>query len=597
MNNHRLSRQLEHNRDHIMHYRWLRHFRRRLADTESLLHFSVLGIVSGLTCGLIMFAFHHAVHWPSSLWLPEGNPDNFEGLTTWQRFALPVFGAVVIGLILKFLPAASTRTGVTHVITRLHSRHGHLPTSNTLVQFFLGAFALGTGQSGGREGPSIHLGAGINSWLGQKLLLPNNSIRVLVGCGTAAAIAAAFNTPIAGVIFAMEVVMMEYTIAGFIPVMLASVTATALIRALEVSIPFIDNPVTEMTTLWELPYITALGLIVGCAAATFITILKAGARQADKAIEQRMLLAGLITGCCAIAVPEVLGLGYDSLMAATRGELGVSVLLALMAAKLIATAVSCGLGMPIGLIGPNLLIGACLGAAMGVIGNYFFPEQASDPSFYALLGMAAMMGAVLNAPLAALMAIVELTQSTAIIFPAMLVITVAALTNSEIFKQQSATQTLLTQLREVLRTDPLSLALQRSSVASLMTRQLTHLPQQISPEQADQLLDLKPNAVVISDQQHNVHVIAWSDLHSGLENALIDCQSTHLDLLELAQQAAPAANLHIQATLREALDTMNQQQVDTVFVSGYIAGGYHGEQPDQGLLTRADIQQYAAQPQ
>ena len=580
-----------------MHYRWLRNFRHRLANTESLLHFSLLGIISGVTCGLIMFAFHHAISWPSSLWLPEGDPENFEGLVAWQRFALPVFGAIVIGLILKYLPAANTRTGVTHVITRLHSHNGHLPTSNTLVQFFLGALALGTGQSGGREGPSIHLGAGINSWLGQKLLLPNNSIRVLVGCGTAAAIAAAFNTPIAGVIFAMEVVMMEYTIAGFIPVMLASVTATTLIRALDIHQPIFDNPVTQMTTLWELPYITALGLIVGCAAALFITILKIGARQADKPIERRLLIAGLITGCCAIVVPEVMGLGYDSLAAATRGELGIKILLALMAAKLIATAASCGLGMPIGLIGPNLLIGACLGASMGVIGNHFFPGQASDPSFYALLGMAAMMGAVLNAPLAALMAIVESTQSTTIIFPAMLAITVAALTNSEVFKQQSATQTMLAQLREVLRTDPLSLALQRSSVASLMSRKLTHLPQLISPDQADQLLELKPDTLVISDAQDQVHVIAWGDLHSGLETALIDCQSTHIDLLELAHLSVSAANLHIQATLREALDTMDQQQVDTVFVSGYIAGGYHGEHPEHGLLSRTDIQQYAAQPQ
>jgi len=211
--------------------------------------------------------------------------------------------------------------------------------------------------------------------------------------------------------------------------------------------------------------------------------------------------------------------------------------------------------------------------------------------------MAAMMGAVLNAPLAALMALVELTESTTIIFPAMLAITVATLTRSEVFKQQSATQTVLTQLREVLRTDPLSLALARSSVAAFMDRQLSHSPREVSIEEAKDLIARQPEKLVISDSEQRVHILHWSDLHTALATALIDCQSTYLDLLELAHQAQPAANLHIQATLREALDTMDREQVDNVFVSGYIAGGYHGEQPEQGLLSRAEIQRQAAQPQ
>ena len=122
-----------------------------------------------------------------------------------------------------------------HVLSRMHSHYSVLPLKNTLVQFFGGVFSLATGQSGGREGPGIHLGGALNSLLGQRLGLPNNSLRMLIACGTAGGIAAAFQTPLAGVIFAMEVIIAEYTVVGFIPVILAAVSASAVSRAFALS--------------------------------------------------------------------------------------------------------------------------------------------------------------------------------------------------------------------------------------------------------------------------------------------------------------------------------------------------------------------------
>jgi CIC family chloride channel protein len=248
--------------------------------------------------------------------------------------------------------------------------------------------------------------------------------------------------------------------------------------------------------------------------------------------------------------------------------------------------------MPIGLIGPNLLIGALIGSAMGGIGAEFFPELSSHRSFYALLGMGAMMGAVLNAPLAALMALLELSNSTALIFPGMLAITVATLTNSEIFKQRSAQQTTLQYLKELLLNDPVSLALQRTSVASLMERDFATSRARLSKEQATQLMTGKQPWVVIKDDDNQQWLVSGSKLNDAISTALQEDNNHELLLTELCP-VIPLSGLHIQATLREALTRMDERQVDALLISGYIAS----PNPEAGIITRRDIVTYYTTPQ
>lgn len=573
----------------------LHHFRQQLANNSSLLHFSVLGIMAGICCGLIMEAFHYLLELPQQLILPGGQIDNFEALPKWAHFALPLTSAIIIGLVMQRYAKNALRTGVPHVVHCLHSKNGRMPGRNLIVQFFIGAFALATGQSGGREGPAIHLGAGINSVIGQKLLLPNNSLRLLIGCGAAAAIAAAFNTPIAGVIFAMEVVMMEYTIAGFIPIILAAITATTVMRAIggtDKLFLFPDIDTIAMSSLAELPYIVLLGLVVGGCAALFMMILKLGLRQAEKPIALRATLAGLITGCCALAIPEVLGIGYDSLNAILANEYAPSIIIALLIAKLIATACSVGLGLPIGLIGPNLLIGACIGGAMGILAESLFPELQPQRAFYVLIGMGAMMGAVMNAPLAALMTLIELTGNTNVIFPGMLAITVATLTHSELFKQRSATQTVFHYLKTHLRTDPMSLALQRTSVTGIMEHKIISSPQIISAVTAQALIadakEINCIGLVCNSREQGRHYLYWQDMEPLLQ-ASLDNHDSEIDLLAMAPSPERVESLHVQATLREAMDIMDEKDINYVYISG--------PRLEHGILSRKAINNHASMPQ
>jgi len=188
-----------------------------------VLAYSILGVAGGAASGLIVLAFERAIIGLARLWdvgdsATTGAPaEGFESLPALTVFLLPALGATLLGLAYSILKPEDRETGIVHVISRMHSHYSVLPLRNAIVQFFGGMFALASGQSGGREGPGIHLGGAVNSLLGQWLGLPHNSLRVLVACGCAGGIAAAFNTPLAGVIFAMEVIIAEYTVVGFIP--------------------------------------------------------------------------------------------------------------------------------------------------------------------------------------------------------------------------------------------------------------------------------------------------------------------------------------------------------------------------------------------
>ena len=191
---------------------------------------AMLAIPVGLLSGGVIILFRMLVESGQGLLLPGGDVEYYEGLPPELRLVLPVAGGLLIGLLWQALKPAGREVGIIHVMERLAYHQGRLPWRNAVAQFIGAALSIISGHSVGREGPSVHLGATSGSLLGQWLRLPNNTNRTLAACGIAAAIAASFNTPLAGVIFAMEVVMMEYSLISFAPVILSAVTATTLTR-------------------------------------------------------------------------------------------------------------------------------------------------------------------------------------------------------------------------------------------------------------------------------------------------------------------------------------------------------------------------------
>ena len=240
----------------------------------------------------------------------------------------------------------------------------------------------------------------------------------------------------AGVVFAMEVVLMEYAAASFIPVSLAAVTATVIARSLFGDTPIFAVGTIEMHSLLDVPFVVLAGLAIGAVGAAFTATVRLFTRMGQRPYLARALLAGAVTAAAALVTPAVMGVGYDTVDAALAGTFAWSALAIILIAKMIASSACIGLGMPVGVIGPTLVMGAVCGGLLGHVGLLFSPE-ASSQGFYVVLGMAAMMAAVLQAPLAALMAVVELTSNAHVILPTMLIVIVATLTAGRLFRQPS----------------------------------------------------------------------------------------------------------------------------------------------------------------
>lgn len=571
--------------------RWLNNrissFRHSVAHAEALPQLSFLGMLCGLLTAAVAVLFRLSFEIPLESFLPAGK-ESFEELPVPLRFALPIIGALLIGLILHFNAKENRALGVGHIIDRMQYHQSHLPFKNALIQFFGAAIAIISGNSVGREGPAIHLGATASSLLGQKLKLPNNTLRVLTSCGVAAAISASFNTPLAGVIFAMEVVLMEYTIAGFIPVIIASVSGAVVSRAVFGDEQAFSLSVVELGSLWEIPFLMICGIAIGLAATLMLKIFQQCGKFTNKPILLRMFVAGLLTGSVATVLPQVMGVGYDTLEKAMLGEMGFWLLAAIVVAKLTLSSFSVSLGMPGGVIGPSLVIGACIGGCLGIIGGIVNPELASTPGLYATLCMGAMMGAVLNAPLAALMAVLELTYSPSLLLPSMVTIVTATLTARTI----SHLPGLFSIGKDRAHyTSPVFQILNRAGVTSLMDRNFSHHSHLICPNIARKLLEKKPHWLVIEDVGEPKFILRPADLalYLEIENTQLWDEGQEIDLHEIPGERWQLHPIHSRATLQEALLLMQENNGRAVYVA-QPASPLMTEVA--GIVTKDDIDNY-----
>ncbi len=562
-------------------------FRHRLAHTDALPQLALLGLASGIVTGFIAVAFRLAIEWPLELFLPSRESEGFESLPLEARLLLPLAGTVIIALIMRSRSKAERQCGVGHVIERYQQHQAHLPARNGVIQFFAGSVAALSGHSVGREGPAVHLGATCSSLLGQKLGLPNNSLRIMVGCGVAAAIAASFNTPLAGVIFAMEVVLMEYTVTGFIPITLASVSGALISRVCFGDAPAFSIPVLTMGSMLELPFLIFCGIIVGLACSVVLKLHQYIQGLKKLSLSARLLTAGILTSLTAAFVPQVMGVGYDTVEAAMLGELSLNLLLTIAIAKLLLSTATIALGVPGGSIGPTLVTGACLGGAIGIIGASLSPVDTASSGFYATLGMGAMMAGVLNAPLAALMALLELTYNSAILLPAMLVIVIATITARLTSRLPGL---FLIGRNPESFTSPVFQSLSRAGVTSLMNRNFISHDPQLTFDQAEVLLNQHPDWIVVEAGSHESYILRPSDLahHIQVANA-DDSPQLHIDLMEIAGERWRLHPIHSRATLQEALMLIREKNGFAVHVSEPTSAT---SSPVIGIITRDQIDNY-----
>jgi H+/Cl- antiporter ClcA len=546
----------------------------RLARPNALMSLSLLGLLTGVLAGGVIVLFRLAIEGAQELTLPGQGAENFGALGVKTRFILPVLAALLLAAMFRWFSRGIHVVGVAHVLERMDRHQGRISSRAFVLQFCGAVLAIAGGHSVGREGPSVFLGAATGSLLAKRLALPHNVIRTLVGCGTAAAIAASFNTPLAGVVFALEVVMMEYSVSSFIPVILSAVSATAVCNAVFGDQTAFTLPSVHIGSLWDLVPVALLGIAAGVISATFIQSTQSVAARAERfPLEWRLVLAGVFMGGIGILLPQVMGLGYASVDMALHGGFTLSLLVLLLFGKVLATSLCIGLGVPGGSIGPVLFIGAMLGALFAGLADYLPLTPVNQAGLFALLGMGAMMSGSLQAPLAALVAMLELTDNPEIILPGMLVVVISGLTASEIFGKESMFVTTLRAGGFRADNDPLSQAQRRIGVASAMDRSLEQVGPAVSFDQAGKLLQNGPRYLLVDSASDQQVLMPAAHLARFVEAQKPSDADEIIDLLSIPASRWQVAAISLQANLQEASDLLDQHSVEALVVKRPNAAG------------------------
>lgn len=350
---------------------------------------------------------------------------------------IPMLGGLLAGPIIYKFAREAKGHGVPEVMNSVARLGGIIRPRVAVVKTIASAICIGSGGSAGREGPIVQIGSAIGSTIGQMFRLSGDRVKILVGCGAAAGISSVFNAPIAGVIFSLEIILGDFTIKTFSPVILSSVVASVVTRAFLGDHPAFDVPEYSLVSAWEIPLYILMGSLLGGLGVCFTRTLTFFEDMFDKLKVNPMTkpaIGGLLLGGIAIYYPQVLADGYETIKLTLYGSIAVGMLVLLVFLKMLATSLTLGSGNSGGIFAPSLFMGAVAGGAYGFLMNYLFPEVTATPGAYALVGMAGMIAATTHAPMTALLIIFEMTSDYRIILPLMVTVVFAALVAGRIFE-------------------------------------------------------------------------------------------------------------------------------------------------------------------
>jgi CIC family chloride channel protein len=371
--------------------------------------FLVLALVIGAVTGLVVVAFILVTERLAA---------------AWRRVLLPVAGSALMGYLLyRYFPNARG-SGVPQTKAALFAREGFISLRTVLGKFFCTSVTLASGIPLGREGPSVQVGGGIASVLGRFLGLSPEKVKALIPVGAAAAIAAAFNTPLAAVLFSLEEIMGDLHASVLGSVVLASATSWVVLRLLLGNNPLFKVPPYQLVHPLEFAIYAVLGVAGGLVSVAFTKLLL-GMRQRflrmpKNTIWFQPVVGGLLVGLLGWFVPQVLGVGYGYVGEALNGRMALNLMLVLVVLKLIAVTTSYSSGNAGGIFGPALFIGAMLGGSVGTVAHRLLPAYTATPGAYALVGMGAVFAGIVRAPMTSVVMIFEMTQDYAVIVPLMI---------------------------------------------------------------------------------------------------------------------------------------------------------------------------------
>jgi len=501
------------------------------------------------------------------------------GLGIWFVVLAPVVGGLLYGPLIRVFAREARGHGVPEVMYAVSAEGGRIRPRVAVVKSLASALCIGSGGSVGREGPIVQIGSALGSTVGQVMRVPESRLRILVACGAAGGISATFNAPIAGVFFALELILRDFEAESFGVVVLASFAANIIGRAAFGSHPFLTLPAFQIRSPVEYPLYAVLGLVAALVGVAFIRVLYGAEDAADRLYRGpewlRPAVGGLLLGLLLLGVPELYGVGYPPLENAIHGQYAVAFLLLLLVGKILASSLTIAIGGSGGVFAPALFMGAMLGSAYGAAVHSLLPGLTAPAGAYGLVGMGAVFAAAARAPITAVIIIFELTGDYRIVLPLMFAIVLAAGVSHVLSADTIYTLKLRRRGVDITR-DRVTNPMRRLTVADAMQAVPEPLPAELPLEDvAARLARAQTDSLPVAGGENGSRlVVTRRRLEQGIRDNTLDGTA--------AEVAEEAPTLSADQTLEDALATLLHADSGLLVTAGDTAAPV-------GWLTHLDV--------
>jgi len=511
--------------------RWLNGLLAKYQGGDAVL--TLTAVVVGLGAGLGAIVFRWLISTVRSFsfdWLPAVT-------TGWGPAYVvlaPTLGGLLVGPLIQGFAREAKGHGVPEVMEAVALRGGRIRPIVALVKSIASSLSIGTGGSVGREGPIVQIGSTIGSTIGQMLRMSDARVRNLVACGAGGGIAATFNAPIAGVTFALEVILGDFSVRSIGTVVIASVTASVVGRAAFGNTPAFHVPQYSLNSVWELPLFLVLGVVAAVVAVAYVRMLYGTEDLFDrwKKVPEwsKPAFGGMLLGCLALVygsvpglaydrVPHVFGVGYETIESGLLGKETLLVMLVLAVLKIVATSVTLGSGASGGVFAPSLFIGSMMGGSLGLLFALVLPGIPGPPGAYALVGMGAVFAGSTHAAMTAVIIIFEMTGDYKIILPLMLAVVSATLLSGRALKGETIYTLKLTRRGVRLRGGRVVDVLEQVRVEEVMSQTVTLPPGTPVKGLTEMFLRANRNAFPVVDEDGRlVGVVSLTDVGRAIES-------------------------------------------------------------------------------
>ncbi|MFZ0283278.1 MAG: chloride channel protein [Bacteroidales bacterium] len=550
--------------------RWTTHLRIRsekliklllgyLQDSETiflLLFANIIGVGSGI--GAIIFRW--LISFFQKLFFSQGQHVlSFMG--SLYVIIIPAIGGIVVGLLVYFTGREIKGHGVPEVMLAVATGGSKIRPRVAAMKALVSSICIGSGGSVGREGPIVQISSALGSALGQLFRLSEDKKRILVACGAAGGIAATFNAPLAGIFFALEVILREYGTRYFSSVVLSAVAATVISRTFLGSSPAFVTPPYGLLNSWDILFYFVLGFLAAFTGWVFIKVLYKSEDLFDSLNIPSFLkpaIGGLLLGVIGLYFPQIFGVGYSTIEQTLNGHLGAILVFGLIGLKIVATSLTLGSGGSGGVFAPSLFIGAMLGSSYGSLLHLLFPEISVSPGAYATVGMAAVFAGAGQAPISAILILFEMTGDYKIILPLMITCVISTLV-----------------LKRISRDSIYSLKLRRRGIDILKVKE-NDLMEKIKVSEA---MFKKVITVTESTTVRNAGLMLKSTAHRGFpvldSNGRLKGMVTHKDINSALNTGRGDINVaeimtrdlvicYPEETLKEALEKLGEWNIGRI---------------------------------